>query len=83
MEENYYALMVCIIKNCSPEQAFRYLENGKKGRSGKAETQQLIAEIKRLKDQGKTYREIGAMYNMTAGNIYRRLKGARDKEKAM
>ena len=74
MEENYYALAVSIMRKCTPEQAFNLVATGKKGKPSKEDTLSMVAEIKRLRARGKTYREIGKLYDTTEGNIYRKLK---------
>jgi hypothetical protein len=60
MNENYYALYLAIIKNYTPEQAFKALETGKttKVRLNK----ELIDVMINLRNQGMTLKEIGEMF---------------------
>ena len=70
-DDNYCALCISIIKGVSPEEAF-YLFYKQKvtGTDAKAMVGNMIA----LKGQGKTYKQIGAMYNMTAHAVYHRIR---------
>lgn len=74
MEENYCALAVCILRVCTPEQAFRLIETGKKGKASKHETKSMGEEMYRLHEKGKTWRQIGKLYNISESNAFRLAK---------
>lgn len=78
MEENYCALVISILKNCSPEQAFRYLETGKKGKASPEDSQKLVVEIKKMRKQKMSFRAIAKVVNLSPGNVYRLLKKYED-----
>lgn len=75
MKENYYALTVCILRNCTPEQAFHLLNTGKKKRY-REDIKDSIPEMIRLKEQGMTYKAIGEMFGVSKDAIYTRIRRA-------
>lgn len=75
MNWNYYALLISIIKGYTPEQAFEALEEGKPLQwvdKGQAQ------EMSELRDQGYKYKEIGAMFNVSADVAFKRIKTYRE-----
>lgn len=84
MKENYYALAICIMKQCTPEQAFELMNTGKKKRTRKGEALKDAADMIRLRDnQHMTYVAIGELYGLDKDAVYRRIKRAKEKLKAM
>lgn len=77
MKENYYALAVCILRNCTPEQAFQLLETGKKKRVKKGTCLDVVPERQKLREQGLSYKAIGEIYGMSKDGVYIRLKKAK------
>ncbi len=74
--ENYLALAVAILANCDSEVAFHMLEYGPAGKHLKREDirETDIMEMSKLKKAGYTYRQIGAMYGLTHGAVYNRIR---------
>jgi hypothetical protein len=73
MKENYYALLICILKPVTIEQSFDMM-NGKitkirKVSISKADIQDMIRMKQRM-----TYHEIGELYGLTKQAVYRRIK---------
>jgi hypothetical protein len=78
VKENYYALAVCILRKCTPEQAFELLITGKKKRTAKGEAMNDAAEMVRLREeQHMTYQAIGDLYGMNKDAVFRRIKRAK------
>lgn len=71
MNWNYYALLLSILKCYTPEQAFEALERGKPLQWVDECQAEDMAE---LKAQGYTYKEIGAMYQVSADVVFKRIK---------
>ncbi|MDF2608898.1 MAG: hypothetical protein K0R92_372 [Lachnospiraceae bacterium] len=74
MEENYYALLICILKPVTIEQGFDLLEGHISNRYNLAITGEDIEDMIRMKQQGMTYREIGSYYGISEEAAYRRIK---------
>jgi DNA invertase Pin-like site-specific DNA recombinase len=75
MEENFCALAISILKDCTPEQAFDLYYDGftKLDRSAiKEETMDMVA----LKAQGMTYAQIAEIFGMKWATVGKRLKRA-------
>lgn len=80
MRENYYALMVAILKDCSPEQAFQHMDDpAALLRKAPRLDQGDVADMVALKQQGLTYREIGLIYNKKPDTVYSIIRRARNK----
>lgn len=78
MEENYYALLVCIIRPqpVTVEQSFMLLE-GKKIKvqeKNKNVTNYDTLQMIILRNQGKTYEEIGKKYNLSKNAAMLRIR---------
>lgn len=71
MEDGYLALFITIVADCSVEQAFQRLEHG--GVHCKLKETD-IPEIIRLKEDGKTYRELGKIYGVHYTYVQQRVK---------
>lgn len=74
MEENYYALLICILKPVTIEQGFGLLEGHVSDRYNLAITGEDIEDMIRMKQQGMTHREIGSYYGISEEAAYRRIK---------
>lgn len=67
MKENYYALMVAILKPCTPEQAFELMKNS----SARKKHINVNPEVLIFhKNDGMTYKEIGEMFGITDCAVY-------------
>lgn len=76
MKENYYALLICILKPVTVEQGFNFMA----GKTTKAIIKDDIHDMIAMKQQGMTFEAIGELYGLTKGAVYRRLKRFREKE---
>jgi hypothetical protein len=74
MKENYYALLICILKPVTIEQGFDMLDGRITNRNNMAITDDDIEDMVRMKNQGMTHREIGQVYGITEEAAYRRIK---------
>lgn len=70
MHDGYAALMVAILRNCTPEMAWMYLE-GKTPKYNRKWLQADINQMDELRAEGITWREIGEMFNTSAETIQR------------
>lgn len=78
MFENYAALIISILRGTTPEQSFELYNSGKVG-VFRDPDKQNATEMTSLKAQGYTYKEIGEMFGISMGSVYKkmkRLKGA-------
>ena len=72
--ENYYALLVSILANVPPDEAFELLESGKRPKRIGANVID-INEMKRLKHKKKmTYQQIGDLYGVSKFTVYNRIR---------
>lgn len=70
MNEGYMALAVCILRNVTPERAFRILDGDKRCVERRHWTLEDINEIECLRTKGMTWKQIAQMYNTTKNNIF-------------
>lgn len=79
MKENYYALLICILRPVTIEQGFDMLD----GKITKAQNKSIdscdVEDMIRMKQQGMTHREIGEMYGLSEEAVYRRIKRYKEK----
>lgn len=80
MEENYYALLLSILKRYTPEQSFEVLQIGKIKQKHDIQKND-VNEMVQLKAQGLTYREIGEMFGISGDAAYTRIRRATGKLK--
>lgn len=76
LKENYYALVLSILKGWTPEQSFLYFETGEIMRLSsirKDITNDDVMDMVALRDQGLTYKEIGDLYNAKKDMIVKRI----------
>ena len=71
MEDGYLALFIAVVTDCSMEQAFQRLEHG--GVYYKLQEMD-IPEIIRLKEGGKTYKELGEIYGVHYTYVQQQVK---------
>jgi hypothetical protein len=78
MEENYYALLICILKPVTIEQSFDLWE----GRTSRVRnisiTKADVEDMVKMKQKGMTYSAIGELYGLTKEATYRRIKRYRE-----
>ncbi|MBE6067974.1 MAG: hypothetical protein E7211_09825 [Clostridium lundense] len=79
MNENWCALCIAIIKNTTPEQAFEYYLNGKRG-VNKTLTNEDVLDMIKFKNEGMTYKEIGQMYGSNWNTVRCRIKYYEEKQ---
>lgn len=70
MNEGYMALTICILRNVTPERAFRILDGDEQWVERRRWTAEDVNEIECLRTQGMTWKQIAKMYNTTKGNIF-------------
>lgn len=79
MAENWYALLIAIKRSVTVEQAFDMFEKGKLGKKNKLITDKDIEDMRAMKKQGFTYKEIGEIYCTTKDSVCHRLQYAKKK----
>lgn len=70
MKENWFALLISILRNCHQEQAFEMYWNGYNNKCKKYEAEDMAE----LKQSGMTYKQIGEMCGLDASTIHKRIK---------
>ena len=74
MKENYYALLICILRPATIEQSFDLL-NGKITKvQNKSVTKDDVQDMVLMRQQGITYEEIGQIYGLSMQAVYMRIK---------
>lgn len=73
MKENYYALLICILRPVTIEKSFDLLEGRITKKRNTSIRKDDIADMIRMK-QSMTYEEIGEMYGISKQAVYRRIK---------
>jgi hypothetical protein len=74
LKENYYALLICILKPITIETSFQMLNGIFPKRNHTDVHKDDVKDMIRMRQQGITYREIGEVYGMSDEAIYRRIK---------
>jgi hypothetical protein len=74
---NYYALTVSILTGCMVETAFEKLQSDSPSSVAPQINDLDIADMKKLKSEGETYKSLGEIYDMTPTAIFNRIKRAR------
>jgi hypothetical protein len=75
MDDNYGALFVSIIKGCTPEVAIRLMGINYMDKASKKAVD--LDEIIKLKAEGKTYAQIGKLFNISGDAVFMRIKRAK------
>lgn len=78
MKENYYALLICIVRPATIEQSFDLLDGRITKIQNKSITTNDVQDMIRMRQQGITYEEIGQMYGLTMQAVYMRIKRYRE-----
>ncbi len=75
MEYNWCALIISILKKCTPEQAFESLEKCSpiKYHQNKTITKHDVMNMIKLKKK-LTYQQIGDLYGMSKDAVFKRIK---------
>jgi len=71
MEENWCALCLAILKNCTPEQAFEWLNRGLKKRPA-IRGKEINNEIVRLRKLGLTNAQVAKLLGLTKQTVSKR-----------
>lgn len=79
MKENYYALLICILKPITIEQSFNMMNGVIDTIVNTSVTKSDIRDMMHMKNN-MTYEEIGKLYGLTKQAVYRRIKRFKDKE---
>ena len=76
MKENYYALLICILRpDYSIDRSLQaMMDEVITKKRNTSITKKDIEDMIRMKEQGMTYEEIGEIYGLTKGAVYRRIK---------
>lgn len=75
MKENYYALLICIIRpEYNIDKSLKFMMEGKIARRNNSLSRSDVKDMISMKQQGMTYEEIGEIYGLTKGAVYRRIK---------
>jgi len=74
VKENYYALLICILKPVTIEQGFDLLDGRITHRNNMAITNEDIEDMIRMKQKGMTYQQIGDLYGLSWDSVRRRIK---------
>lgn len=77
MQHNYYALVVSILRECSPERAFELL--GDKRVRNDDLTHEDVLEMMRLRAEGYSLKQVGDMYGITFSSVNTRIQRAKKK----
>lgn len=71
MDEGYMALVISILRNVSPDTAFRMLNGEERWYERRHWTAEDVEEIEALRESGMTWRMIGNTYGVTAQVVYK------------
>ena len=74
MKENYYALLICILRPVNIERSFDMLSGKITKVQNKTITRGDVLDMIRMKQQGMTFEAIGELYGISKQAVYRRLK---------
>lgn len=75
MKENYYALLICIVRpDYNIDRSLQFMLDGKIIRRDNSLQKCDVKDMISMKQQGMTYDEIGELYGLTKGAVYRRIK---------
>ncbi len=70
MSENYYALIISILKGLTPEQSFELLNTGRIKEKYDPED---VKDMIKLKAMGMTYKELAEAFNISVDCAYHRI----------
>ena len=82
MKENYYALLICILRPVTIEQSFDMMDGKVAQTKNLVITSEDIEDMIRMKQQGMTHREIGEYCGISEEATYRRIKRYKEKKEA-
>ena len=74
LKENYYALIICILRPVTIEQSFMMMDGSVSTTKNKSITKDDVADMITLKETGLTYQAIGDMYGLSASATFLRIK---------
>lgn len=74
MKENYYALLICILRPVTIERSFDMLSGKITKVQNKAITKDDVRDMISMKQQGMTYQEISDIYGLSWDAVRRRIK---------
>ncbi len=85
LKPNYYALMIAVFGECTPEKAFYAFEKAKQikkkiNNSNPTITKEDEVDMYLMKNQGFTYKQIGKIYGISETSVYRRVKRTKEHE---
>jgi ATP-dependent protease Clp ATPase subunit len=74
MKENYYALLICILKPATVEQSFNILEGKVTKVQNKWIRKDDVEDMIRMKQQGMTYEAIGKLFGLKKDAVHKRIE---------
>ena len=82
MKENYYALLICILRPVTIEQSFDMMDGNVAQIQNVTITSDDIEDMILMKQQGMTHREIGECFGISEEATYRRIKRYKERKEA-
>lgn len=83
MRDNWWALMLCILKNITPDCAmniFQVFSSGSKQKKVlKYVSRENITAMCSMKEKGYTYKQIGELYGISADAAQKRMRRGKEK----
>lgn len=74
MKDNWYVLLICILKPVTVEKAFDLFEGVFPKVNNTAITLNDVEDMIKLKREGLTYRELGEMYGLSKDAVHKRIR---------
>jgi len=72
--ENYYALLICILRPVTIEMSFDLMGGKITKVQNKSIKSNDVEDMIQMKQQGMTHRAIGELYGLSEEAVYRRIK---------
>lgn len=74
LKDNYIALAMSILTGWTADQCFTYLDTMRRPIQNRNIAEKDIEHMVQLKQQGMTYRQIGEMFGLSSGAVFKRVK---------
>jgi ATP-dependent protease Clp ATPase subunit len=74
MKENYYALLICILRPLTIEQSFNIMEGKVTKVQNKWIRKDDVEDMIRMKQYGMTYKAIGKLFGLKKDAVHKRIK---------
>ena len=80
VKENYYALLICLVRPYTIDQSLRMMLDGKfSEKRNMTVKKDDVEDMIRMKQQGMTHQAIGEIYGLSEEATYRRIKRYKEK----